>query len=312
MKIVFMGTPDFAVSILDALIVAGHEVVLAISQEDKPKGRGKALAYPAVKEYALEHGIKVFQPHRIREEENVEYLRNIEADVCVVAAFGQILPPSILNMYKYGCINVHASLLPKYRGAAPIQWAVINGEEKSGVSIMQMNEGLDTGDVLYVKELTLDAKETGESLFDRLSVLGAEAITEALDKLGKGELTPVKQDDALMTYAKMLNKQMGHLDYSKSALCLERLIRGLNSWPGAYSYLDGKVIKIWDADVVDALPEVKKAEAGSVIEVGKDYFDVSCNDSVLRISEVQLEGKKRMPVQAFLLGYKLEVGMQLK
>lgn len=308
MKIVFMGTPDFAVGVLDALVKAGHDIVLAVSQEDKPKGRGKSLAFPAVKEYALEHGIEVYQPHRIRDDEHVEYLRKIDADVCVVAAFGQILPKSILEMYKYGCINVHASLLPKYRGAAPIQWSVINGDEKSGVTIMQMNEGLDTGDILYVKELVLDAKETGESLFDRLAVLGAEAITEALDKLEKGELVPIKQDDEQSTYAKMLNKQMGHLDYNKSAVCLERLIRGLNSWPGAYSYLDGKTLKIWNADVVES---VSDSEEGTIIEIGKDYFDIKCRENALRIKEIQLEGKKRMPVSAFLLGYKLEEGSKL-
>lgn len=309
MKIVFMGTPDFAVGALDALCGAGHEIVAVVTQPDKPKGRSGRLSFSPVKEYALEKGIPVLQPLRIKRKEAVEELRGYPADVFVVAAFGQILSREILDMPRYGCLNIHASLLPKYRGSSPIQWAVINGEEKSGVTIQQMNEGIDTGDILYRRELRLSPQETGESLFNRLEKLGAEAIVETLSLLEKGELTPVPQEEAQATYTVMLDKAMGKLDFTKSAVELERLVRGLNAWPSAYTFLEGKQLKIWEAEAEDIPTE--QTAPGQIVRVEKDRFAVNCGQGILWIRAVQLEGKKRMSTHDFLLGNAVSAGMQL-
>jgi len=311
MKVVFMGTPDFAVGALEEIIKAGHEVTAVITQPDKPKGRGKEMQISAVKACALSHGLPIFQPVRIKTPEAVAQLRTYEADIFVVAAFGQILSKEILDMPKYGCVNIHASLLPKYRGAAPIQWAVIDGEEETGVTIQQMNEGVDTGDILTQEVVKLDAKETGASLFDKLAVCGAQLIVKTLEAIEKGTITPVKQDDSKSTHAKMLSKEMGKLDFSQEAVVLERKIRGLNSWPSAYTYFKGKTLKIWDADVIEMdLEDADFAEKyGSVCEVTKDSFSIVTSKGALRVKEVQLEGKKRMEVSAFLLGYPIEKGM---
>lgn len=308
MKVVFMGTPDFAVGALQSIIKAGHEVTAVVTQPDKPKGRGKEVQISPVKACALEHDIPVFQPVKIKTEESVAALREYEADIFVVAAFGQILSKEILDMPRYGCVNIHASLLPKYRGAAPIQWAVIDGEEESGVTIMQMNEGLDTGDILMQEIVKLDVKETGESLFDKLAVCGADLIVKALEEIEKGSLTPVKQDDSKSTYAKMLRKEFGRLDFSQDAIVLERKIRGLNSWPSAYTLFKGKTLKIWDADVIEK-NSMSINTYGEVCEVGKDSFSIQTGNGILKIKEVQLEGKKRMDVSAFLLGYQIGKGM---
>ncbi|MBQ8816318.1 MAG: methionyl-tRNA formyltransferase [Lachnospiraceae bacterium] len=313
MKIVFMGTPDFAAGALEALIAAGHEITAVYTQPDKPKGRGKEVQMTPVKELALKHDIPVYQPRRIKEAEEVEKLRQIPADIFVVAAFGQIVSQEILDIPKYGCVNIHASLLPKYRGAAPIQWAVIDGEEKTGVTIMQMNAGIDTGDILYTKEYVLEPKETGASLFDKLMVLGAEAIVEALPLLETGKLTPTPQDHTKATHAAKLTKQLGELDFDKSAVELERLIRGLNSWPSAYTYYKGKQLKIWEAEVV-GIPEVQNEsgmQPGTVIAVDKQSFTVAAGDGALKITELQIEGKKRMACKDFLLGYPVAIGDKL-
>ncbi len=309
MKIVFMGTPDFASGTLEALIAAGHEITAVYTQPDKPKGRGKEVQMTPVKMVALEHGIPVYQPRRIREAEEVEILRKIPADIFVVAAFGQILSQEILDMPKYGCVNIHASLLPKYRGAAPIQWAVIDGEEKTGITIQQMNAGVDTGDILYVKEYTLDPKETGASLFDKLMVLGAEAIVEVLPLIEAGKITPVPQNEAEATHAAKLTKQLGELDFTKSAVVLERLVRGLNSWPSAYTFFRGKQLKIWEAEVVEAGQITEKP--GTVIAVDKQSVTVATGEGSLQILELQIEGKKRMACKDFLLGYPVSVGEKL-
>lgn len=322
MKIVFMGTPDFASGALEALIEAGHEITAVYTQPDKPKGRGKEVQMTPVKLVALEKGIPVYQPRRIKETEEVARLKEIPADIFVVAAFGQILSQEILDIPKFGCVNIHASLLPKYRGAAPIQWAVIDGEEKTGVTIMQMNAGCDTGDILYTKEYILEPKETGASLFDKLMVLGAEAIVEALPLLEAGALTPVPQNEEKATHAAKLTKQLGEMDFSKSAVVLERLIRGLNSWPSAYTTFKGKQLKIWEAEVVD-LPENGAVDTepgsagaavrnpGTVIAVDKQSFTVVTGDGALQILELQIEGKKRMACKDFLLGYPVAVGEKL-
>ena len=304
MKIIFMGTPDFAVGTLRSLAEAGHEITLVVSQPDKPKGRGHAMVPTPVKVVAEELGIPVFQPVKIREAKDV--LEKTEADVCVVAAFGQIIPASILHMKKYGCINVHASLLPKYRGAAPIQWAVIDGEKESGVTIMQMDEGLDTGDMLAKAIVPLDEKETGGSLFDKLSEAGGRLCVETLAKLEKGEITPEKQGESPTAYASMLDKKMGNIDWNKSAVVIERLVRGLNPWPSAYTHLDGKTLKIWACDV---LPQsASKGESGEILEVTKDAIHVQTGDGILVLREIQLAGKARMDAGAFLRGYKVVPG----
>lgn len=307
MKIIFMGTPDFAVGTLRSLAEAGHEITLVVSQPDKPKGRGHAMVPTPVKVVAEELGIPVFQPVKIREAKDV--LEKTEADVCVVAAFGQIIPASILHMKKYGCINVHASLLPKYRGAAPIQWAVIDGEKESGVTIMQMDEGLDTGDMLAKAIVPLDEKETGGSLFDKLSEAGGRLCVETLAKLEKGEITPEKQEESPTAYASMLDKKMGNIDWNKSAVVIERLVRGLNPWPSAYTHLDGKTLKIWACDV---LPQsASKGESGEILEVTKDAIHVQTGDGILVLREIQLAGKARMDAGAFLRGYKVVPGTVL-
>lgn len=307
MKIIFMGTPDFAVGTLRSLAEAGHEITLVVSQPDKPKGRGHAMVPTPVKVVAEELGIPVFQPVKIREAKDV--LEKTEADVCVVAAFGQIIPASILHMKKYGCINVHASLLPKYRGAAPIQWAVIDGEKESGVTIMQMDEGLDTGDMLAKAIVPLDEKETGGSLFDKLSEAGGCLCVETLAKLEKGEITPEKQGESPTAYASMLDKKMGNIDWNKSAVVIERLVRGLNPWPSAYTHLDGKTLKIWACDV---LPQsASKGESGEILEVTKDAIHVQTGDGILVLREIQLAGKARMDAGAFLRGYKVVPGTVL-
>ena len=308
MRVIFMGTPDFSVGTLQALIDAGHEVVLAVTQPDKPKGRGKSMQFPPVKEAALEHGIEVYQPRRVREPECVEYLRSFDADIIVVVAFGQILPKEILEMPKYGCVNVHASLLPKYRGAAPIQWAVINGEKVSGVTTMRMDEGLDTGDMILKEEVVLDEKETGGSLFDRLSGVGAKLCVRTLKAIEDGTAIYTKQDHEAATKTTLIKKQFGIIDWNKPAAEIECLIRGLNPWPSAYTYLNGKTLKIWAAAVKD---ETSDKEPGELTEVTKHSVGVQTGDGILMLEEVQLEGKKRMSADAFLRGNALSEGMKL-
>ena len=308
MKIIYMGTPDFSVAPLEAIIRAGHEVTAVVTQPDKQKGRGKEVQMTPVKECALKHGIPVLQPVKIKEPEAVAELKKYPADIFVVAAFGQLLTEEILNMPKFGCINIHASLLPAYRGAAPIQRVIINGEEKTGVTIQQMAKGLDTGDMLLKKEISIDPKETGGSLHDKLSVAGAELIVEALSKIEKGEVVPEKQDDALSCYAKKLDKAMGLIDFDQSAVSIERLIRGLNPWPSAFTLYKGKTLKIWEADVV---PLEKKEEPGTVVFVAKDFFDIATKEGALRVKSLQLEGKKKVAVKDFLLGYEIVCGMKL-
>ena len=308
MKVVFMGTPDFAVPTLEKIIEAGHEVIGVVTQPDKAKGRGKKVLFPPVKEKALEHNLTVYQPRRAREPEFIEQMRALNPDVMVVVAFGQILPKDILDIPKYGCINVHASLLPKYRGAAPIQWAVINGDAVSGVTTMQMDVGLDTGDTLLKTEVPLAEDETGGSLFDKLSTLGGELLIETLEKIQAGDIHPEKQDDSQAgEYARTLDKALGNVDFSMSAAAIERLIRGLNPWPSAYTFYNGKTMKLWKAEVVpgtDAAP-------GQIVSVDKQSFTVQTGEGGLRILELQLEGKKRMDAGAFLRGCALSAGEML-
>ena len=311
MKIIYMGTPDFAVAPLEAILKAGHEVTAVVTQPDRQKGRGREVQYSPVKECALSYGIPVLQPLKIKEKDAVEELRKYPADIFVVAAFGQLLSEEILNMPRLGCINIHASLLPAYRGAAPIQWCVINGEEKTGVTIMQMAKGMDTGDILLQKEVVLDEKETGGSLFDRLMETGAELIVEVLPKIEAGELTPVVQKEELATYAGKITKDMGNIDFAKSAVTIERLNRGLNPWPSAFTHYKGKILKIWEADVVSECANAENPVPGTVIAMDKESFTLATGEGALRIRSLQPEGKKRMSCAEFMRGYEVKVGEAL-
>jgi methionyl-tRNA formyltransferase len=327
MNIVFMGTPDFAVSTLDAVYNAGHKISLVVTQPDRPKGRHGEVQKSDVRIQAEKYGIPVITPERIRKEpEAIETLKNCAPDVIVVTAFGQILPQEILDIPKYGCINVHASLLPKYRGASPIQWAVLNGEKESGVTTMMMDAGLDTGDILLQKALPLDAKETGGSLFDKLASLGGELIVETLKQLEEGTLPRTPQDDSVATKVGLFTKTSGQMDWSQDADVLERKIRRLNPWPSAFTFLGGKQLKLWDADVVsqdtvktDSFTPVAAASydrngaadltqiSGRIYSNGKRLI-ILCGKDALEIRSLQLEGKKRMTTEEFLRGHRFSTG----
>ena len=299
MKIVYMGTPDFAVAPLAALVENGYEVEAVITQPDKPKGRGKTMMPTPVKEEALKHEIPVLQPVKVRDPEFVEKLKCLAPDIIVVAAFGQIIPKSILDMPKFGCINIHASLLPKYRGAAPIQQAVIDGEKESGVTIMQMGTGLDTGDMILKKETPIGENETYGELHDRLKEIGAEALVETIGLIEQGKAPREKQDDSLSSYAPMLDKKIAKLDFNKPAQQLHNLIRGLSPWPVAHTTVGGKLLKVHRAVLSSG-----KGEPGAVIDNKK--FIVACKEGALELLEVQMEGGKRMKGEDFLRGRKPE------
>lgn len=310
MRIIFMGTPDFAVGALSKIAACPeHEVVLVVTQPDRPKGRGKELAFSPVKEKAIELGIDVFQPEKIKTEDSVSFLKTFEADIFVVAAFGQMLSAELLDMPKYGCVNIHASLLPRFRGASPIQAAVLAGEKVSGVTIQQMALGCDTGDIILQKELELSKDETTGTLFDRLSILGSDLIIEALKRIEAGDIKPVKQDESLATGTSKISKSYGHIDWSQSAEQIDRLIRGMNPWPCAYSFLENKKsLKIWKAEPVF---EASSSENGVVDETSNEAFYVACDGSRMKILEVQLEGKRRMPAADFLRGNAIKTGDKL-
>lgn len=305
MRIVFMGTPDFAVPSLQALIDAGHDVCAVYTQPDKPQGRKQILTAPPVKTLALEHDIPVFQPNTLKNEDEQARLRELAPEVIIVVAYGKLLPKAVLDIPPHGCINVHGSLLPRWRGAAPIQWAVIAGDEMAGVTTMQMAEGLDTGDMLLTYETKVGEKETAGELFDRLAQSGAELLTQTLVKLD--EITPRPQDDAQSCYAHMLDKQMAVIDWSKSAHEIDCLIRGLNPWPIALTTLSGERLKVFAAEKANG-----KGEPGTVLEADpKKGLTVACGEGALRLTEIQLVGGKRMKATDFLRGHAIEVGTKL-
>lgn len=321
MRVIYMGTPDFAVGTLEALITAGHDICLIVTQPDKPQGRSKEMQPSPVKQAAVRHGISVYQPVNMKDPACLEALRKVQADVIVVVAFGQILPKVILGMTPYGCINVHASLLPAYRGAAPIQWAIIRGETVTGVTTMQMDEGLDTGDMILKAEVRIDPDETGESLHDKLAAAGAVLCVETLAALEDGTAVFECQKETTTEYAKMLTKEMGRIDWSKSAIEIERLVRGLNSWPCAYTYWDGKAIKVWGAKAIlnatgsddndQSVLETDHVVPGTVVKVDKEHFYVQTGSGLLKLLELQMPGKKRMTTDAFLRGYPIRPGIVL-
>ena len=308
MRIIFMGTPEFAAPAIDSLLAAGHEIAAVFSQPDKPKGRGYSLAPPPVKVKAMEHNIPVYQPKSMRDGEALRIFNEIKPDVGVVIAYGKILPQEILDAPQYGCINVHASLLPKYRGAAPIQWSVIDGEPKTGVTTMQMDAGLDTGDMLLRSETDILPDETAGELHDRLSAMGAELIVRTLDALEKGELRPEKQDDSQTCYAKMLTKELCAVDWSRSAREIHNQIRGLSPWPVATAVLEGKKLKL-HRSAVSSL-DAPDAQCGEIISL--EPLTVKCGSGAIELLEIQAEGKKRMLSVDYLRGHKIETGTILK
>lgn len=303
MRVCFMGTPDFAASVLER-VAEEHEIVLVVTQPDRVNGRGGKVTVSDVKAWAIEHDVPVFQPEKIRKPEAIEELKKYDFDIAVVAAFGQILPPAVLDMPKYGCVNVHASLLPRYRGAAPIQWAVINGDKETGVTTMQMGPGLDDGDILLQETVPISPDETGGSLFDKLAVTGGKLILKTLSGIEAGTIKPRKQDETAATHVGMIRKDMGNLDFTRSAAELERLVRGLNPWPSAYTFLDGKMLKIWKAEVCKKNSD---AAPGTCVRKENDLY-VATGEGFLKFLEVQIEGKKRMAVSDFLRGHDIHTG----
>ncbi len=306
-----MGTPDFAVPVLQSLINSRHEVVAVVTQPDRPKGRGKNMQFSPVKECALAHNIPVMQPVNVSVPEVIDELRAYEPELIVVVAFGQFVTKKIREMPKYGCINVHASLLPKYRGAGPIQWAVINGEKESGVTTMYMCREIDKGDMLLKDTVTLDPKETGDSLHDKLSMMGGPLLLKTIDQLEDGSAVRIPQCEEESTYAPKLEKTMGNIDWTMDADRIERLVRGLNSWPGTFTKIHGKTVKIWDCDVVrqETLTENQAAaKPGTVIVSEKDQLIVKAGNGALSLRMLQPEGKKNMTVDAYLRGYPIAQG----
>lgn len=303
MKVVFMGTPDFAVPTLKKLNKY-HDVIGVFTQTDKPVGRKQIMTPPDVKVEAEKLGLQVFQPKSLKNNESFELIKELSPDVIVVAAYGKILPKNILDFPKFGCINVHASLLPKYRGAAPIQWSVINGDDKAGVTIMKMAEGIDTGDIISQKEITININDTALYMFDTLSEIGADLLIETLKDIENGTATFTKQDDSLSSYASMLDKSISEIDFNKSAFNVHKLICGLYSWPIAQTSLNGKRLKIYKSEV-----SVEKGDPGEVICV--DPLIIGCGENSIKIIELQLEGSKRMDAQSFVNGRKICKGDKL-
>ncbi|NMS90958.1 methionyl-tRNA formyltransferase [Clostridioides difficile] len=308
MKIVFMGTPDIAVPCLQKIIDEKYDILGVVTQPDKPKGRGKKLGMSQVKELAIENNIPVYQPIKARDEEFIEIMKSLNPDVIVVVAFGQILPKEILEIPKLGCINVHVSLLPKYRGAAPINWVIINGEEKTGVTTMYMDEGLDTGDMILKTEVNLDENITAGELHDKMMNIGAETLKETLKLIEEGTAPREVQNHEEFSYAPIMNKSLGNVDFSKNAMEIHNLVRGVNPWPSAYTTYNGVTMKIWKTKVLD---EKSTKDAGTIIDVNKDGIKVSTKDKVLLIEEIQMPNKKRMLVGEYIKGNTIETGLVL-
>lgn len=305
MRLVFMGTPDFAVPSLKALVEAGHEVAAVFTQPDKPKNRGMKLQPTPVKEYALTENIPVYQPGKLRDGEALAILKGIMPELIVVAAYGKILPADILTLPRLGCINVHSSLLPKYRGAAPINWAILNGEHESGVSIMYMAEGLDTGDVIDAAATEITLEDTASTLHDRLAAMGAELLTDVVARLAAGTASRTPQCEEASCYAPMLSKELSPMDWNRSARQLHDQVRGLIPWPSAVTEIDGVRCKIWKTTLTG---EVTGKLAGTILQADKKALKIACGDGqVLRIDELQPDGKKRMAATAFLLGHPISI-----
>ena len=308
MKVIFMGTPDFAVPTLEALIEK-HEVLAVVTQPDKPKGRGKKMVFPVVKEKALEHNITVYQPQKVKTPEFVEVLKEYQPDIMVVVAFGQILSEEILNIPKYGCINVHGSILPQYRGAAPIQWSIINGEEFGGVTTMYMAKGLDSGDMILKAKEKIKPDDTYGSLYDRLSVIGADLLIKTLDLIENGEVKRIPQNDEEATFAPMIKPELEHINWNGKNTDIVNLIKGLNPQPVAYTMLNDEKLKIWFAETIDG---DYNGEPGTIVDVRKRDFVVMTAEGAVAVKEVQAQGGKRMSADAYMRGHAIEKGTILK
>lgn len=308
MNIIFMGTPDFAVPSLEKLYGEGHNIELIITQPDKPKGRGKKLLPTPVKSKGLELGLEIYQPDNINTKESIERIKKINPDVIVVIAYGQILKEHILNIPKYGCVNIHASLLPEYRGAAPINWAIINGKEESGITTMLMEKGLDTGDMLLKKKVLIDKGMTAGKLHDKLMVIGSELIVDTLNGLKSGTIIPEKQNHDLSSYAVMMDKTLGKIDWNDSKEKIMNLVRGTNPWPGAYSYYDGKKIKIYKVNISN---EIYSGINGEIVKVNDEGIYIKVDNGTVMIQEIQFSGKKKMEVEEYIKGNAIEIGKKL-
>ncbi len=306
MRIVFMGTPEFAVPSLNALSKNGYEISAVVTQPDKPKGRGKQLVAPEVKTASEKMGLDVYQPESIKDSGFISILKEINPEIIIVVAFGQVLPKEILEFPTYGCINVHASLLPKLRGAAPINWSIINGDTITGITTMYMDAGLDTGDILLQKSTKIYEEETAGELHDRLAIIGADTLIETLDLVRKGRINRIKQSHENATYASMLSKETGKIDWSHDAESIKNLIRGTYPWPGAYGFYEGNMFKIFNAEVIDA--NISNTDWGMIYEVEKEHFIIKCKKGFLKIKEIQFQNKKRMTVQAYLRGHEILKG----
>lgn len=308
-RIVFFGTPSFALPSLEKLTKGPDEVLAVVTQPDREKGRGRKVMPSPVKEFALQKGVPIFQPEKIKETAFIETLRSFEADLFVVAAYGQILPKAVLSLPKFGAVNVHASLLPKYRGSAPIAWAILNGERKTGITTMLMDEGMDTGDILLQSEISVREEDTTETLQDRLASLGAQVLSETLEKIKKGEILPVPQDHSKATYAPMLKKEDGRIQWTRRAEEIDRQVRAFHPWPGAYAEWQGRVLKIYKGEVREGKGIGKP---GTVLWVGTDFIEIETGEGSYLLKEVQLEGKRRMSVRDFLSGHPVSVGEVLR
>ncbi|NLV89067.1 MAG: methionyl-tRNA formyltransferase [Tissierellia bacterium] len=309
MKIVFMGTPQFAVPTLEALYKEGYDIGLVITQKDKPKGRGKKILFTPVKEKAVELGLEVFQPDSINSPDAIEKISSLNPDFIVVVAYGQILKKSVLEIPKYGCYNVHASLLPKYRGAAPINWAIIDGEKETGITIMEMEEGLDTGDIVLTEAIPIENDDDAISIHDKLSILGGKLITKALEGIVEGKLEKTPQDHSLSSYASMLSKDIGKIDWNSNGESIINLIRGLKPWPSAYTDYKGETIKIHKASLTD---EIKDGVCGQIVKVDNTGIYVITKDKIILLEEIQFPNKRKMTVEEYLRGNSIEEGIILK
>ncbi len=308
MKIVFMGTPEIAVPCLEKLIEENHEIVGVVTRTDKPKGRGKKLAMPPVKEIAVKNDINVYQPKKARDEDFINEIRVLSPDLIIVVAYGQILPKEILEIPKYGCVNVHVSLLPKYRGSAPINWVIINGEEKTGVSTMYMDEGLDTGDIILQKEIDLNDEITAGELHDKIMYMGADLLKDTVNMIESGNAPRAKQVDSESSYAPIMDKSLGKIDFSKSAKEIHNLVRGVNPWPSAYTNYDGETMKVWKTKIT---VEDSTKEPGTIIEVNKDGIKVCTKDKIILLEEIQMPNKKRVLVGEYIKGNTIKTGVVL-
>jgi len=307
-RIVFFGTPSFALPPLETLIQGPDEIVAVVTQPDREKGRGRKVIASPVKELALQKRLSILQPEKVKEVSFQEKLRSFGADLFVVAAYGQILPKTILSLPRYGAINIHASLLPKYRGAAPIAWAILNGEKETGVTTMLMDEGMDTGDILLQSEILIHGDETTETLQDRLALSGAQLLSETLERMKKEEIHPKPQDHSKASYAPMLKKEDGQIDWTKGAGEIDRQVRAFHPWPGAYTEWQGQILKIYKGDVREGKGAGK---AGTVLWVGTDFIEIETGKGSYLLKEVQLEGKRRMRIRDFLSGHPVSVGTVL-